>query len=60
MKPRSRNDSVPKPASAAACVSSVRRVHALSGLTLPRAPAINRITAGLAAAITYKHTAQPR
>ena len=47
IKPRSKSDSAPKPASAAACVSSVRRVHALSGLTLPRAPAINRIIAGL-------------
>ena len=47
MKPRSRSDPAPKPASAKACVSSVRRVHALSGLVLPRAPAINRIIAGL-------------
>ena len=57
MKPRSRSDPAPKPASAAACVSSVRRVHALSGLTLPRAPAINRITAGLCRRYVQAHGA---
>ena len=57
MKPRSRNDPAPKPASAVACVSSVRRVHALSGLTLPRAPAINRITAGLCRRYVQAHGA---
>ena len=55
MKPRSRSDPAPKPASAAACVSSVRRVHALSGITLPRAPAINRITAGLCRRYVQAH-----
>ena len=57
MKPRSRSDSAPKPVSAAACVSSVRRVHPLSGLTPPRAPAINRITAGLCRRYVQAHGA---
>ena len=57
MKPRSHSDPAPKPASTAACVSSVRRVHAHSGPTLPCAPAINRTTAGLCRRYVQAHGA---